>query len=167
MAYAARLVLLVTVVSALAGRSGTCTGSMASIFLFLSSANLFLKSFGCVAAAKDGAWCVCRADQPDASLQKTLDYACGAGADCNPIQPSGACFAPDTVRAHCSYAANSFFQRNNQNPQACVLAGTATLVTNDPSKINKSAPALCVQASNEMSCTRFVSNKFRAGFLTH
>jgi hypothetical protein len=96
----------------------------------------FLKSFGCVAAAKDGAWCVCRADQPDASLQKTLDYACGTGADCNPIQPSGgACFAPDAVRAHCSYAVNSFFQRNNQNQQACVFSGTATLVTNDPSNL--------------------------------
>jgi hypothetical protein len=40
MAYAARLVLLVTVVSALAGRSGTCIGSMASIFL-VSSSNRF------------------------------------------------------------------------------------------------------------------------------
>jgi hypothetical protein len=66
-------------------------------------------------------------------LQKTLDYACGAGADCKPIQQNGGCFAPDTVSAHCSYAVNSFFQRNNQNQHACVFSGATNLVTNDPS----------------------------------
>ncbi|KAK3146032.1 hypothetical protein QOZ80_3BG0260640 [Eleusine coracana subsp. coracana] len=86
-----------------------------------------------LAGGSDGAWCVCRTDQADTVLQKTLDYACGAGADCKPILQSGACFAPDTVRAHCSYAVNSFFQRNNQNQQACVFSGATTLVTNDPS----------------------------------
>ncbi|KAK3149301.1 hypothetical protein QOZ80_3AG0215550 [Eleusine coracana subsp. coracana] len=101
-----------------------------------NAARLFLLMAVALALAggSDGAWCVCRTDQPDTVLQKTLDYACGAGADCKPIlQSGGACFAPDTVRAHCSYAVNSFFQRNNQNQQACVFSGTTTLVTNDPS----------------------------------
>ncbi|XP_062209430.1 PLASMODESMATA CALLOSE-BINDING PROTEIN 3-like [Phragmites australis] len=102
MADAARLMLLVAVAAALAGRS-------------------------------DGAWCMCRTEQPDSVLQKTLDYACGDGADCKPILQNGACFAPDTVRAHCSYAVNSFYQRNNQNPQACIFSGTTTLVSSDPS----------------------------------
>ncbi|KAI4996811.1 hypothetical protein ZWY2020_052153, partial [Hordeum vulgare] len=56
-----------------------------------------------------GAWCVCRADLPDAALQRTLDYACGSAGECIPIQPSAACFAPDNVKAHCSYAVNSFY----------------------------------------------------------
>ncbi|KAL6636886.1 hypothetical protein ACP70R_024458 [Stipagrostis hirtigluma subsp. patula] len=91
-----------------------------------------------LAGRSDGAWCVCRPELPDSTLQKTLDYACGAGADCKPILQSGACFAPDTVKAHCSYAVNSFYQRNNQNPQACIFSGTTILSTNDPSSNNQS-----------------------------
>ncbi|AQK62762.1 Glucan endo-1,3-beta-glucosidase 3 [Zea mays] len=86
-----------------------------------------------LAGRSDGAWCVCRPELADSALQKALDYACGAGADCKPILQSGACFAPDTVKAHCSYAVNSFYQRNSQNPQACVFSGTATLSNSDPS----------------------------------
>ena len=82
----------------------------------------------------DAAWCVCRSDQSSTSLQKTLDYACGAGADCSPIQQTGACYNPNTVLAHCSYAANSYFQRKGQTQQACDFAGTATLSASDPSK---------------------------------
>ncbi|XP_010229693.1 PLASMODESMATA CALLOSE-BINDING PROTEIN 3 [Brachypodium distachyon] len=98
---AARLLLLLAVAAALAGRS-------------------------------EGGWCVCRPDLPDAALQKTLDYACGGGADCKPILQNGACFSPDTVKAHCSYAVNSFYQRSGQNPQACAFSGTAFLSNNDP-----------------------------------
>ncbi|KAF0915048.1 hypothetical protein E2562_033174 [Oryza meyeriana var. granulata] len=94
-----------------------------------------------LAGRSDGAWCICRQDLPDATLQKTLDYACGDGADCKPIQQNGACFSPDTVKAHCSYAVNSFYQRNNQNSQACVFSGTATLVTTDPSSNGCQYPA--------------------------
>ncbi|BAF13230.1 PLASMODESMATA CALLOSE-BINDING PROTEIN 2 [Oryza sativa Japonica Group] len=94
-----------------------------------------------LAGRSEGAWCICRQDMPDSTLQKTLDYACGDGADCKPIQQSGACFSPDTVKAHCSYAVNSFYQRNNQNSQACVFSGTATLVTTDPSSNGCMYPA--------------------------
>ncbi|XP_020258708.1 PLASMODESMATA CALLOSE-BINDING PROTEIN 2-like, partial [Asparagus officinalis] len=86
-----------------------------------------------VVGASDGAWCVCRSDVSDVQLQKTLDYACGAGADCATIQQGGACFNPNTVRAHCSYAANSYFQRKGQSQQACDFSGTATLTNQDPS----------------------------------
>ncbi|ONM09483.1 PLASMODESMATA CALLOSE-BINDING PROTEIN 2 [Zea mays] len=94
-----------------------------------------------LAGRSDGAWCVCRSDLADSALQKTLDYACGGGADCKPILQSGACFAPDTVKAHCSYAANSFYQRNGQNPQACVFSGTAALSNVDPSANGCTYPA--------------------------
>lgn len=110
MADAARLILLVVMAAALAGRS-------------------------------DGAWCVCRQDLPDSTLQKTLDYACGDGADCKPTLQNGACFSPDTVKAHCSYAVNSFYQRNNQNSQACVFSGTAVLTNTDPSYSGCQFPA--------------------------
>ncbi|CAN6315217.1 unnamed protein product [Urochloa humidicola] len=94
-----------------------------------------------LAGRSDGAWCACRTDLADSALQKTLDYACGDGADCKPILQNGPCFAPDTVKAHCSYAVNSFYQRNNQNPQACVFSGTAVLTNNDPSGNGCTYPA--------------------------
>ncbi|KAK4257246.1 hypothetical protein QN277_006859 [Acacia crassicarpa] len=85
-------------------------------------------------------WCVCK-DGSDQILQKTLDYACGAGADCNPIHQNGPCFQPNTVRAHCSYAVNSFFQKKGQGPGTCDFAGTATVVTSDPSVSGCSYPS--------------------------
>ncbi|XP_033128136.1 phosphoserine phosphatase, chloroplastic isoform X2 [Brassica rapa] len=65
-------------------------------------------------------------------LQKTLDYACGAGADCGPIHQNGPCFNPNTVKSHCSYAVNSFFQKKGQSQGTCDFAGTATVSASDP-----------------------------------
>lgn len=79
-------------------------------------------------------WCVCRSDLSDTVLQKTLDYACGAGADCTPIVQNGVCYQPNTVKAHCSYAANSYFQRKGQAQGTCDFANTAMVSTTDPSK---------------------------------
>ncbi|XP_010923610.1 PLASMODESMATA CALLOSE-BINDING PROTEIN 2 isoform X2 [Elaeis guineensis] len=89
----------------------------------------------------DAAWCVCKSDQSSTALQKTLDYACGAGADCNPIQPKGACYNPNTVVAHCSYAVNSYYQRKGQAQHACDFSGAATLTTTDPSTSGCTYPA--------------------------
>ncbi|KAE8672386.1 PLASMODESMATA CALLOSE-BINDING PROTEIN 3 [Hibiscus syriacus] len=52
----------------------------------------------------------------DQMLQKTLDYACGVGADCSAILQKGGCFNPDTVKDHCNYAVNSYFQRTETSP---------------------------------------------------
>lgn len=79
-------------------------------------------------------WCVCKEGLGDAVWQKTLDYACGAGADCNPIHSNGGCFNPNTVKAHCNYAVNSYFQKKGQAQGSCDFAGTANPVTSDPSK---------------------------------
>lgn len=84
----------------------------------------------------------------DVALQKTLDYACGAGADCIPIHQNGVCWNPNTVRAHCSYAANGYFQRKGQAQGACDFSGTATLTTTDPSKplnLSTQSPHLSTQ----------------------
>ncbi|KAK4756320.1 hypothetical protein SAY87_006447 [Trapa incisa] len=80
-----------------------------------------------------GTWCTCREGLPDSVLQKTLDYACGAGGDCGPIHQKGPCFQPNTVRAHCSYAVNSYFQRKGQALGSCDFAGTAKCSSSDPS----------------------------------
>ncbi|CAL9103938.1 unnamed protein product, partial [Musa textilis] len=89
----------------------------------------------------DAAWCVCKPETADAALQKTLDYACGARADCTPIRRNGACYDPNTVRAHCSHAANSYYQRKGQAQGACDFSGTATLATSDPSNTGCAYPA--------------------------
>ena len=53
--------------------------------------------------------------------------------------PDGPVLQPTSVRAHCSYAANSYFQRNSQaNGATCDFGGTANLTDTDPS--NPHAP---------------------------
>ncbi|KAA8527925.1 hypothetical protein F0562_035206 [Nyssa sinensis] len=78
-------------------------------------------------------WCVARSDATDQALQTALDYACGAGADCTPIQSSGLCYLPNNFQAHASYAFNSFYQRKAMAPGSCDFAGTATIARTDPS----------------------------------
>ncbi|XP_061355494.1 PLASMODESMATA CALLOSE-BINDING PROTEIN 2 [Gastrolobium bilobum] len=78
-------------------------------------------------------WCVARSDASNQALQTALDYACGAGADCFPLQPDGLCFLPNTIQAHASYAFNSFYQRKNRAPGSCDFSGTATIAQSDPS----------------------------------
>ncbi|KAF8663791.1 hypothetical protein HU200_055120 [Digitaria exilis] len=102
----------------------------------------------------DGAWCVCRADASDAALQKTLDYACGHGADCDAVLPTGPCYSPTSVQAHCSYAANSYFQRNSQAKGAtCDFGGTANLTDTDPSSGTCKYPASPSEAGTSGNST--------------
>ncbi|XP_062109195.1 PLASMODESMATA CALLOSE-BINDING PROTEIN 3-like [Humulus lupulus] len=78
-------------------------------------------------------WCVARSDATIPALQTALDYACGAGADCIPLQSNGLCFLPNTIQAHASYAFNSFYQRKAMAPGSCDFSGTATVAQSDPS----------------------------------
>ncbi|KAL7124255.1 hypothetical protein ABFS83_14G036300 [Erythranthe nasuta] len=78
-------------------------------------------------------WCVARSDASEQALQTALDYACGAGADCAPIQSSGLCYLPNTVQAHASYAFNSYYQRKANAPDSCSFAGTSAIAKTDPS----------------------------------
>ncbi|KAH0940215.1 hypothetical protein HID58_007681, partial [Brassica napus] len=86
-----------------------------------------------MAGHSSAAWCVCKTGLSDDVLQKTIDYACGNGADCNPTHPKAPCFNPDNVRSHCNYAVNSFFQKKRQASGTCDFSGTATPTNSDPS----------------------------------
>lgn len=79
-------------------------------------------------------WCVARPGVPQAELQIALDWACGLGmADCKPIRDGGACFEPDTLVSHASYAFNNYYQQNGNSDIACSFGGTAALTKTDPS----------------------------------
>ncbi|KAK1257582.1 Glucan endo-1,3-beta-D-glucosidase [Acorus gramineus] len=80
-----------------------------------------------------GLWCVAKPSVPDPIIMEAMNYACGSGADCQSIQQDGACFEPNTVIAHASYAFNSYWQRTKVGGGTCDFGGTAMLVTKDPS----------------------------------
>ncbi|XP_011075600.1 PLASMODESMATA CALLOSE-BINDING PROTEIN 3 [Sesamum indicum] len=86
-----------------------------------------------LAGHSDANYCVCNSALSDSVLQKNIDYACGAGADCSAILQNGPCFNPNTVKDHCNYAVNSYYQRKGQIPGSCDFQGTATVTPNPPS----------------------------------
>ncbi|KAL5777986.1 hypothetical protein ACOSP7_010912 [Xanthoceras sorbifolium] len=77
------------------------------------------------------AWCVPKAGVSAAQLQANLDYVCGHGFDCTPIQPGGACFEPNTLVAHATYAMNLLYQTSGRRD--CDFSQTATISSNNPS----------------------------------
>ncbi|XP_027347355.1 PLASMODESMATA CALLOSE-BINDING PROTEIN 4-like isoform X2 [Abrus precatorius] len=77
-------------------------------------------------------YCVCKDGVSDQNLQKAIDYACGAGADCTPILQNGACYQPNTVKDHCNYAVNSYYQRKGNVQGSCDFAGAAQTSPNPP-----------------------------------
>ncbi|XP_010414199.1 PREDICTED: major pollen allergen Ole e 10-like [Camelina sativa] len=85
------------------------------------------------AAHQGGSWCVARENAAKMALQAALDYACGiGGADCSEIQEGGKCYNPNSLRAHASFAFNSYYQKN-PIPSSCNFDGTAVTISADPS----------------------------------
>lgn len=83
-------------------------------------------------------WCVAKSNLSDSALQGALDWVCGplpaqGQVNCGPLQSGGACYNPDTVSAHTSWAFNSYFQSHNASDSSCDFQGTAVQVTVDPS----------------------------------
>ncbi|XP_068666962.1 PLASMODESMATA CALLOSE-BINDING PROTEIN 3-like [Aristolochia californica] len=101
--------------------------------LFRPLAVLLAVVVGQLAGRARAYWCVARSNVSEQVLQTALDYACGAGADCAPIQSTGLCYLPNTLPAHASYAFNSFYQRKATAPGSCDFSGTAVVAMTDPS----------------------------------
>ncbi|KAK4751024.1 hypothetical protein SAY87_004506 [Trapa incisa] len=81
-------------------------------------------------------WCVPKSGVTDLQLQANLDYVCGHGIDCSPIQPGGPCFEPNTVASHAAYAMNLLYQTAGRNPWNCDFSQTAILSSKNPSYDN-------------------------------
>ncbi|XP_062023133.1 glucan endo-1,3-beta-D-glucosidase isoform X2 [Rosa rugosa] len=80
-----------------------------------------------------GVWCLPKKGVSETQLQANIDYVCGHGFDCSPIQPGGACFEPNTVASHAAYAMNILYQTAGHDAQNCDFSQTATLSSNNPS----------------------------------
>ncbi|WOL13983.1 glucan endo-1,3-beta-glucosidase 12-like isoform X2 [Canna indica] len=79
-------------------------------------------------------WCVARPGASQFDLENAIDWACGlGGADCSPVQPGAACYHPDTLLSHASFAFNSYYQQNGNSDVACYFGGTAFVINRDPS----------------------------------
>lgn len=66
-------------------------------------------------------------------LQDNIEYVCGQGINCAPIQPGGACYYPDTVAAHAAFLMNEYYQAFGRNDFDCDFGHTGMITAVDPS----------------------------------
>lgn len=79
-------------------------------------------------------YCLCKDGVDDQALQKAIENACWFGADCASIEPNGACYTPNTLKDHCNYVVNSYYQRMRNAGGTCDFAGVATTSSTPPCK---------------------------------
>ncbi|WZZ62335.1 glucan endo-1,3-beta-glucosidase 4 [Brassica napus] len=79
-------------------------------------------------------FCVAKTDADDDKLEDGLNWACGQGrANCGPIQPGQACYLPNDIKSHASFAYNDYYQKMKGVGGTCDFDGTAITTPRDPS----------------------------------
>ncbi|XP_020231126.1 major pollen allergen Ole e 10-like [Cajanus cajan] len=77
-------------------------------------------------------WCVAKPSSDDATLLANINYACSQ-VDCQILQRSSPCFAPNNLLNHASIAMNLYYQSKGKNHWNCDFKGSALVVVTDPS----------------------------------
>ncbi|KAI5061783.1 hypothetical protein GOP47_0022322 [Adiantum capillus-veneris] len=102
-------------------------------------------------------YCVASASADASKLQDALDWACGpagssgGGVDCSAILQTGACYSPDTLQAHASYAFNYYYVQQNGAADSCSFGGLATTTSTDPSSGSCVYPSIASGVSSPSS----------------
>ncbi|KAL3627304.1 hypothetical protein CASFOL_028667 [Castilleja foliolosa] len=79
-------------------------------------------------------YCIADEQFPDDELLAAMNWACRNGADCGPIQdPKQACYQPNTLKDHASYAFNSYYQNMKHKGGSCYFNAAAILSALNPS----------------------------------
>ncbi|KAE8674227.1 Glucan endo-1,3-beta-glucosidase-beta-glucanase, putative isoform 2 [Hibiscus syriacus] len=82
-------------------------------------------------------WCVAKPSTDDAALASNINSACNdlgsLGWNCSQIQPNGACFEPDTLINHASFAMNSYYQAFGRQEHNCYFLSSGLVTISDPS----------------------------------
>lgn len=78
-------------------------------------------------------YCIADEQTEEGELVEAMKWACGNGADCSAIQQNGACYTPNTVKDHASYAFNSYYQNMKSKGGSCYFNSAALLSDLDPS----------------------------------
>ncbi|KAK4800862.1 hypothetical protein SAY86_021349 [Trapa natans] len=79
-------------------------------------------------------WCIPKPGVSVQALQLNINYICGQGIDCRPVQAGGACFQPNNLHAHASYLMNSYYQTKGHFLYNCDFTRTGMLTSTNPSK---------------------------------
>ncbi|XP_072971257.1 glucan endo-1,3-beta-glucosidase 2-like isoform X2 [Typha angustifolia] len=79
-------------------------------------------------------YCIARDGADEKMLQAALDWACGPGkVDCSVLMQGQACYDPDSVEAHASYAFNAYYHGMGMGSGTCYFNGVAAITTTNPS----------------------------------
>lgn len=80
-------------------------------------------------------WCVAVRPENVTALAAAVSFACSQGnGTCDPIQPQGKCFKPDSVFWHASYAFSAYWAQFRKVGATCYFDGLATQSAKDPSR---------------------------------
>ncbi|KAL3820824.1 hypothetical protein ACJIZ3_006729 [Penstemon smallii] len=78
-------------------------------------------------------YCVADEQTPDDQMVGAMNWACDNGANCSAIQENQACYLPNTLKDHASYAFNSYYQNMKHNGASCYFNSAAILSGLNPS----------------------------------
>ncbi|EYU45799.1 hypothetical protein ABFS82_11G100200 [Erythranthe guttata] len=79
-------------------------------------------------------FCTAKEGADEKMVQAALDWACGPGkVDCSSLLQGQACYEPDTVVAHATYAFDAYYHQMGKTPGSCDFNGVATITTTNPS----------------------------------